>query len=230
MPCSSAASMGRPSSTVYPGAAHPASTPANRINNHASKGRIERDIAGTGRYGNYITSRGYPMPNTTVKAAGTSWPTPSLPQFQRQFNPHRANRCHAAVLWTIRPICRIPDVHSSKGYAGGFGTDPQRCRRHCDRIYSRQSPLRSISTRLNAAPPPPPAISPFLLTANIRPPAARTASACSPSCRRLSASRSRCAASQRLNATKVINGVRFQLSALLDLKKKAIQGAFFVHD
>ena len=28
----------------------------------------------------------------------------------------------------------------------------------------------------------------------------------------------------------VINGVRFQLSALLDLKKKAIQGAFFVHD
>ena len=63
------------------------------------------------------------MPNTTVKAAGTSWPTPSLPQFQRQFNPHRANRCHAAVLWTIRPICRIPDVHSSKGYAGGFGTD-----------------------------------------------------------------------------------------------------------
>lgn len=28
----------------------------------------------------------------------------------------------------------------------------------------------------------------------------------------------------------IINGVRFQLSALLDLKKKAIQGAFFVHD
>ena len=28
----------------------------------------------------------------------------------------------------------------------------------------------------------------------------------------------------------LINGVRSQLSALLDLKKKAIQGAFFVHD
>ena len=28
----------------------------------------------------------------------------------------------------------------------------------------------------------------------------------------------------------IINGVRFQLSALLDLKKKAIQGAFFVRD
>ena len=38
-----------------------------------------------------------------------------------------------------------------------------------------------------------------------------------------------------LSASKLINGViiygvRFQLSALLDLKKKAIQGAFFVHD
>ncbi len=52
-------------------------------------------------------------------------------------------------------ICRIPDVHSSKGYAGGFGTDPQRFRRHCDRFFSRQSPLQSISTRQNAAPPPP---------------------------------------------------------------------------
>jgi hypothetical protein len=31
-------------------------------------------------------------------------------------------------------------------------------------------------------------------------------------------------------ALAIINGVRFQLSALLDLKKKAIQGAFFVHD
>jgi len=34
----------------------------------------------------------------------------------------------------------------------------------------------------------------------------------------------------KLNPSNVINGVRFQLSALLDLKKKAIQGAFFVHD
>ena len=33
-----------------------------------------------------------------------------------------------------------------------------------------------------------------------------------------------------LSASKLINGVRFQLSALLDLKKKAIQGAFFFHD
>ena len=33
-----------------------------------------------------------------------------------------------------------------------------------------------------------------------------------------------------VEAMTIINGVRFQLSALLDLKKKAIQGAFFVHD
>ncbi len=36
-------------------------------------------------------------------------------------------------------------------------------------------------------------------------------------------------ASKLINGV-IINGVRFQLSALLDLKKKAIQGAFFVHD
>ena len=34
----------------------------------------------------------------------------------------------------------------------------------------------------------------------------------------------------RFQLSALINGVRFQLSALLDLKKKAIQGAFFVHD